>query len=67
MRLTVLLTAWWCNSNRIGLSKKREMKIILEMIDLINEIVLIQDEENGILSDDSLEFWFYIMNKENFL
>ena len=67
MRLTVLLTAWRCNSNRIGLSKKREMKIILEMIDLINEIVLIQDEENGILSDDSLEFWFYIMNKENFL
>ena len=43
------------------------MKIILEMIDLIEEIDLIQDEENGILSDDSLEFWFYIMNKENFL
>jgi len=39
-----------------SLRKERNETNFLEMIDLINEIDLIQDEENGILSDDSLEF-----------
>uniref|UniRef100_A0A914LFE0 Uncharacterized protein n=1 Tax=Meloidogyne incognita TaxID=6306 RepID=A0A914LFE0_MELIC len=38
------------------LRKERNENNFLEMIDLIEEIDLIQDEENGILSDDSLEF-----------
>jgi len=39
-----------------SLRKERKENNFLEMIDLMEEIDLIQDEENGILSGDSLEF-----------
>uniref|UniRef100_A0A1I8BG15 Uncharacterized protein n=1 Tax=Meloidogyne hapla TaxID=6305 RepID=A0A1I8BG15_MELHA len=38
------------------LRKSRTDNDFLELIDLVEEIDLMQDKENGILSDDSLEF-----------
>jgi hypothetical protein len=38
------------------LKKAAETELLDDVFDLLNEIDLLHDEENGVLSDDSIEF-----------